>query len=71
MLSQSHPFLKVTHDINIEKVGHIMHTNWKMNPPRIVSLIISNVDSLRQWANVKQINSFQKGLIKVNQFELY
>jgi len=37
-----------------------------MEPPRIVALIISNVESVKQWTNIKQITSFQKGLIKVD-----
>lgn len=48
-----------------------MHKLWRMQPPRIVALIVSNVDSLHEWTNPRQITNFQKGLIKVsdmNQF---
>ena len=41
-----------------------MHGHWKMKPPRIVTLVISNVSSLKEWGNVRQRLNFQKGLLK-------
>lgn len=58
------PFLKVNHDVNVDDVASIMHGNWKMKPPRIVTLVISNVSSLKEWGNVRQRLAFQKGLLK-------
>ncbi|RWS26931.1 protein ced-11-like protein [Leptotrombidium deliense] len=61
---EGHPFLKVNHDVHVEDVASAMYHYWGMPPPRIVSLIISNVDSLREWTSVRQRISFQKGLMK-------
>ncbi|XP_074597217.1 transient receptor potential cation channel subfamily M member-like 2 isoform X2 [Brevipalpus obovatus] len=61
---EGRPFVKVAHDINVEDVAHVMHKLWRMQPPRIVALIVSNVDSLHEWTNQRQITNFQKGLIK-------
>ncbi|XP_053204968.1 transient receptor potential cation channel subfamily M member-like 2 isoform X2 [Panonychus citri] len=61
---EGHPFVKAAHDTDGEAIASIMHKQWRMQPPRIVSLIISNVDSLREWSNPRQIDNFKKGLIK-------
>ncbi|XP_015781855.1 protein ced-11 isoform X2 [Tetranychus urticae] len=61
---EGHPFVKAAHDTDGEAIAAIMHRQWRMQPPRIVALIISNVDSLRDWSNPRQIDNFKKGLIK-------
>ncbi|CAG2176982.1 unnamed protein product [Oppiella nova] len=61
---EGHPYLKVSHDVHIEDIAYIMHRNWRMESPRIVALIISNVAPLRDWTNARQIAAFKKGLMK-------
>lgn len=61
---EGRPFMRVGHDVAIDDVASIMHGHWKLNPPRIVTLVISNVAPLKEWASVKQRLAFQKGLIK-------
>lgn len=58
------PYIKVSHDVHIEDIAYIMHRNWKMESPRIVALIISNVASLHDWSNTRQMTAFKKGLMK-------
>lgn len=61
---EGRPFMRVSHDVNIDDVASIMHGSWKLKPPRIVTLIISNVSSLKEWSSLKQRLAFRKGLIK-------
>ncbi|RWS12646.1 protein ced-11-like protein [Dinothrombium tinctorium] len=61
---EGRPYLKVNHDVHIEDVASSMYYSWHMPAPRIVAMIISNVDSLKEWTSVRQRLSFQKGLMK-------
>ncbi|CAG2120476.1 unnamed protein product, partial [Medioppia subpectinata] len=61
---EGHPYLKVSHDVHIEDIAYIMHRQWRMESPRIVALIISNVAPLQDWTNARQIAAFKKGLMK-------
>lgn len=61
---EGRPFMRVGHDVNIDDVASIMHGVWKLNPPRIVTLVISNVSTLKEWSSVKQRLAFRKGLVK-------
>jgi hypothetical protein len=63
---EGHPYIKVTHDVHIEDIAYIMHRHWRMESPRIVALIISNVAPLDDWSNSRQITAFKKGLMKVS-----
>ncbi|XP_067129859.1 transient receptor potential cation channel subfamily M member-like 2 isoform X1 [Centruroides vittatus] len=58
------PFIRVTHDINMEDVANVMMKDWQIGNPRIVLVVISNVVSLECWKNSKQLDNFKKGLIK-------
>ncbi|CAG2103874.1 unnamed protein product [Medioppia subpectinata] len=62
--AEGHPYLKVSHDVRIEDIAYIMHRQWRMESPRIVALIISNVAPLQDWTNARQIAAFKKGLMK-------
>ncbi|GFR18191.1 transient receptor potential cation channel subfamily M member 6, partial [Trichonephila clavata] len=57
------PFLKVSHDANMDDTGHVLTQEWKLGTPRIVLVVMSNVSPLSQWTNTRQIKNFQKGLI--------
>lgn len=56
----------INHDSNVETITQVMLQVWRMKSPRIVGLIISNIDSLKEWVNPRQIAHFQAGLIKVS-----
>lgn len=56
----------VDHDARVENIAKLMYRAWGLQPPRIVGLIISNIDSLREWVNPRQIAQFQTGLLKVS-----
>nr|UPO70949.1 sTRP4 [Mesobuthus martensii] len=58
------PFIRVTHDINMEDVANVMMKDWQIGNPRIVLVVISNVLSLGGWKNTRQLDNFKKGLIK-------
>uniref|UniRef100_A0A1W7RAU8 Protein ced-11 n=1 Tax=Hadrurus spadix TaxID=141984 RepID=A0A1W7RAU8_9SCOR len=58
------PFIRVTHDINMEDVANVMTSNWEIGHPRIVLVLISNAVSLGGWKNSRQLENFKKGLIK-------
>ena len=47
-------------------VRDIICNEWILNNPQIVVFIVSNVGPVHNWTNVKQIKSFQKGLMKVS-----
>jgi len=56
----------VSHDASVEDIALVMQRVWGLQSPRIVGMIISNIDSLRKWVNSRQITQFQTGLIKVS-----
>ncbi|XP_042900024.1 transient receptor potential cation channel subfamily M member-like 2 isoform X2 [Parasteatoda tepidariorum] len=58
------PFLRASHDANMEYVANILHREWKIKSPRIVLVVVSNVAPLHTWTNKRQLEHFQAGLIK-------
>ncbi|XP_022251000.1 protein ced-11-like isoform X2 [Limulus polyphemus] len=61
---QGRPFIRVSHDVNMEEVAEVVHQDWNLSNPRIVLVIVSNVAPLTNWKNSRQLENFQKGLIK-------
>lgn len=59
-----HPFLRASHDTNMEYVANVLHREWKVKSPKIVLVVVSNVSSLHTWTNKRQLEHFQTGLIK-------
>ncbi|XP_023240584.1 protein ced-11-like, partial [Centruroides sculpturatus] len=62
--TEGRPFLTTTHDANLEEIANILQSKWKIKSPRIVLVVISNVTSPHDWKNSRQLENFQKGLIK-------
>lgn len=62
--TEGHPFLTTTHDTNMEEISNVLQYKWKIKNPRIVLVMISNVTSHHDWKNSRQLENFQKGLIK-------
>ncbi|KAG8179377.1 hypothetical protein JTE90_012073 [Oedothorax gibbosus] len=58
------PFLRASHDVNMEYIANIMHQEWRIKSPRIVLVVVSNVAPLTTWTNKRQLEHFQSGLIK-------
>ncbi|XP_013792273.1 transient receptor potential cation channel subfamily M member 6-like [Limulus polyphemus] len=61
---QGRPFIRVSHNVAIEEVAEVVHQEWDLSSPRIVLVIVSNVARLTSWKNARQLENFQKGLIK-------
>ena len=60
------PTVRCVNNIQIKELfKEVILKEWKLKSPRIVVLIMSNLGSLHNWTNTKQIKSFQKGLMKV------
>ncbi|XP_035207047.1 transient receptor potential cation channel subfamily M member-like 2 isoform X2 [Stegodyphus dumicola] len=58
------PFLRASHDANMEYVASVLHREWKIKSPRIVLVVVSNVAPLHTWKNKRQLEHLQAGLIK-------
>ncbi|XP_076316396.1 transient receptor potential cation channel subfamily M member-like 2 isoform X3 [Tachypleus tridentatus] len=61
---QGPPFIRISHNIAIEEVAEVVYQEWDLSSPRIVLVIVSNVAPLTSWKNARQLENFQKGLIK-------
>ncbi|XP_076348475.1 uncharacterized protein LOC143246145 isoform X2 [Tachypleus tridentatus] len=40
---QGRPFIRVSHDVNMEEVAEVVSQDWNLSNPRIVLVIVSNV----------------------------
>lgn len=57
--------MRVSSEIDAKQVFRIINYKWKLDPPRIVVPIISNVAPLYQFKDSKLLESFKRGLMKV------
>ncbi|UYV68962.1 TRPM [Cordylochernes scorpioides] len=52
-VSQGRPFLRLTHDVNMEDVARVMAKEWALRTPRIALVVITNVAPLTSWQNTR------------------
>lgn len=42
----------------------VFQDEWKLTNPRIILQVVSNLSSLNNWQNTRQLQNFAKGIIK-------